>query len=288
MYMAKSLGQIHVVNNQMQITGTGNRFNIDCPGQLTQQLQTLVRAGTYHKVVGIDMTLSTAGTIGGGQVTGEIRYFAPTHGRCQAFRGAFQSMKEIMKTQGISMHENKMYDFKAPLNDFAGANLKSGPFPNNATLDGVQPLALHNAGVPGASIFDVHNRSVQPQFAGATGDLFTPGFDTILQNSATGTDFVLNDTVPYQGSRDVASIEFESIPFSLSYTPDSTDLTLNMEWRPDPALFLAVLSGQLQVVIDEVNFDGGATALELNIATMVSGWKSIMSSPSTTRRSNKK
>ena len=283
--MAKSLGQIHTVNNQMIVSGAGNRYNIDLAGQLTQQLQTLVRAGTYHKIVGIDMTLTAVGTAGGGQVTGEIRYFAPTRGRCEAFRGAFKSMKEIMKTQGIDMTKNKMYDFKAPINDFTGANLKSGAFPNNATLDGVTGLALRHDAVDGASIFGVHNRSVQPQFTGAAGDMYTPGFDTILQSNATGTDFVLNDTIPYTGSRDFASLEYESIPFSLSYTPDTTDLTLTVEWRPDPALFLAVMCGQLQVVVNELNLDGGAGSLELNIATMVSGWKSIMGDPTKARRS---
>jgi hypothetical protein len=283
--MAKSLGQIHTVNNQMIVSGAGNRYNIDLAGQLTEQLQTLVRAGTYHKIVGIDMTLTAVGTVGGGQVTGEIRYFAPTRGRCEAFRGAFKSMKEIMKTQGIDMTKNKMYDFKAPINDFSGANLKSGAFPNNATLDGVNGLALRHDANDGASIFGVHNRSVQPQFTGTAGDMYTPGFDTILQSNATGTDFVLNDTIPYTGSRDFASLEYESIPFSLSYTPDTTDLTLTVEWRPDPALFLAVMCGQLQVVVNELNLDGGAGSLELNIATMVSGWKSIMGDPTKARRS---
>jgi len=276
--MPKSLGQIHTVNYQMPVTASGNKLNIDLPGQLTEQLQTLVRAGTYHKVVGIDMDITTVGTQGGGQITGKLLYYAPTHGRCDAFRGAFQSMKDMMKIQGINMHENKLYDFRAPINDDGSIAF----FPNQATLDGTNGLCLNNVATPGASIFGVHNRTVQPQYTGTAGDAFGPGFDTLIQNSATGTDFVLNDAVPYTGNRDVASVEYESIPFTCSYTPDSTDLTLNVEWRPDPALFLAVMCGQMQVVIEEVNFDGSppATALELNIAVMVSGWKSIMGDPS--------
>jgi hypothetical protein len=77
-----------------------------------------------------------------------------------------------------------------------------------------------------------------------------------------------------------ASLDYQEIPFSLSYTPDSTDLTLTLEWRPDPALFLAVLSGQMQVFVEEINKDGGAGSLEINISVMVSGWKSIMADPS--------
>jgi hypothetical protein len=236
----------------------------------------MVRAGTYHKVVGIDMTLDTQGTLGGGQVSGSILYYAPTHGRCSAYRAAFKSMAEVMKTQGISMRENRLYDFKAPINVAGTVNV----FQNQATLDGTNGLALNNTVNAGASIFGVHNKSVRPQYTGTTGDLFQPGFDTILQSSATGTDFVLNDTVPFTGDRDVAATEYESIPFTLTWTPDTTDLAIGMEWRPDPALFLAVMCGQLQVVIEEFNADGGSPGVNINIAVMVSGWKSIMGDPS--------
>ena len=148
--MAKSLGQIHVVNSIFPVNNTtGDKFNIDLPGQLTSQLQTMVRAGTYHKVVGIDMTLDTQGTLGGGQVSGSILYYAPTHGRCSAYRAAFKSMAEVMKTQGISMRENRLYDFKAPINVAGTVNV----FQNQATLDGTNGLALNNTVNAGASIF---------------------------------------------------------------------------------------------------------------------------------------
>ncbi len=286
--MAKSLGQIHTVNYVMPVTATsGNKLNIDLPGQLSEQLQTLVRAGTYHKVVGIDMNVTSGGTTGGGQITGRLLYYAPTKGRCDAFRGAFQSMKQMMKNQGINMHENKLYDFRAPINDDGTVAF----FPNQATLDGTNGLCLNNVARPGASIFGVHNQSVQPQYTGTAGELFDPGFDTLIQTAAAGTDFMLNDAIPYTGNRDVASTDYESIPFSLSYTPDTTDIVFDMQWRPDPALFLAVMCGQLQVVVEEANFDGGATpdpGLEINIAVMVSGWKSIMGSPGRKSRSSSK
>lgn len=293
--MAKSLGQIHTVNvRETGITNTGSPQNlmyIDLPGQLTQQLQTMVRAGTYHKVVGIDMSLDTTGTLGGGQVSGFIRYYAPTKGRCEAFRSAFKAMKEQMKTQGVSTITNPMYDFRAPLNEFVHGSAGSGPtpFPNQATLDGTNGLALNNSAFPGASIFGVHNESVRPQFTAAAGDLYTPGFDTLLQGSG-GTDFVLNDVVAYEGDRNVASTEYETIPFTLTWTPDTTDLVTVFQWRPDPALFLAVLCGQMSVVVEEVNLDGGAAGLNLNVAVMVSGWKSIMGNPERKRskKSSKK
>jgi hypothetical protein len=291
--MPKSLGQIHTVNYLMPVTATsGNKLNIDLPGQLTEQLQTLIRAGTYHKVVGIDMNVTSGTTLGGGQITGRLLYYAPTKGRCDAFRDAFRSMKEVMKTQGINMHENKLYDFRAPINDDGTVAF----FPNQSTLDGTNGLCLNNVATPGASIFGVHNESVRPQFTGAAGDAYKTGFDTVLSTAyttATGNikpDFVLNDAVPYTGNRDVASIDYESIPFTVSYTPDTTDIAIDFQWRPDPALFLAVMCGQLQVVVEEANFDGGATpagGLELNIAVMVSGWKSIMGDPSKRSRSRK-
>ena len=276
--MAKELGQIHTVN-YTQAVGTGgpfNAINVDLPGQLTEQLQTIIRAGTYHKVVGIDMSLDTVGTTGGGQVTGRIRYFAPTKGRCEAFRSAFQAMKEQMKIQGVETRTNPLYDFRAPLNDSPHTN---GVFRNRATLDGTNGLALNHTTVAGASIFGVHNRNVQPTYTGASGDMFQPGFDTLLQ-STTGTDFVLNDHVPFTGDRNTASLEYEEIPFMLTWTPDSTDFAVNWNWRPDPALFLAVLCGQMSVIVEEVNLDGGASGVNLNVAVMVSGWKSIMGDPS--------
>jgi hypothetical protein len=66
---AKSLGQIHTVNNFYPVSASGDLMNIDLPGQLTDQLQRMVRCGNYFKIVGIDMTLDTVGTNGGGQVT---------------------------------------------------------------------------------------------------------------------------------------------------------------------------------------------------------------------------
>lgn len=286
--MPKSLGQIHKVNFRQSITGTSFPADVmlmDLPGQLTSQLQTLVRCGTYQKVVGIDMSLDTVGTTGGGQISGRIRYYAPTKGRCAAFRGAFQAMKEQMKNQGVTTISNELYDFRAPINNNTH---QSGSFPNQATLDGQKGLALYDGANDGLSIFTVHNNNVEPTFAGSPGNMFAPGFDTLLQGS-TGTDFVLNDAVPYSGNRDTASVEYEEIPFMLSWTPDSSDLSIGWQWRPDPALFLAVLCGQMSLIIEEMELDGGNTSgLNLNVAVMISGWKSIMGDPDRKKSRSKK
>ena len=285
--MPKSLGQIHTVNDIMSpITVAPQLYNIDLAGSLTEQLQRMVRAGTFHKLVGMDITVRpTNTTIGDGvQLSGRIRYFVPTRGRCEAFRGAFRSMAEIMKTQGISMGANQMYDFKAPLNEFSAINT----FANQATLDGSTGLTLTNQATPGAGIFEVHNQSVTP-FNTTRSDVFSSGFDTVLQASS-GTDFVLNDAIPFTGNPMVAHDSYEEIPFNVAFEPataTSGASTVDFQFRPDPALYVAVMCGQLQVVIDDINFtgpSGAAGSCQLNIATQVSGWKSIMGNPDKKRR----
>lgn len=289
--MAKSLGQIHSVNTRFDVTTAGQTFYVDLPGQLTNQLQTMVRQGTYHKVVGIDMSVSALTPVnsGGGQITGSIIYYAPTQGRCAAYRSAFKSMQEQMRIQGLKMSDNRLYDFRVKLNDSTTSNPTA--LPNLATLDGTTGLALKHDSVPGASVFGIHNSNQQPIYTGTAGEAFRPGFNTLI-NTTAGTDFVLNDEVPFTGTAQTASLNYERIPFSLSFTPGSTDLTLDMEWRPDPALFIAVMCGQMQVVVETVEFDSGTggatTALELNCNFMVSGWKSIMGDPSKKKRRTRK
>lgn len=284
----KSLGMIHTVNYGVPCTTNdfpGAIVNIDLPGQLTEQLNRMVRQGNYFKVVGIDMTLDTIGTIGGGQVSGYLRYFAPTRGRCEAYRGAFDAMRSQMKMQGISMRDNKLYDFKVGFNDATVAN---GPqVSNQATLDGSNGLTFVNSDV-GRSVFGTHNNSVRPENTRSASDTFKSGFDTVLDN--TGVDYVLNDVVPFTGNEHSASELWESIPFTMSWTPDSTDIATKFAWRPDPALFLAIMCGQIQVYVEELNVDGSpqpAPGVNLNIAIHVSGWKSIMGSPDRRKKAKK-
>lgn len=287
--MAKELGQIHTVNYTQSIANLGTAQDailVDLPGQLTRQLQTMVRWGTYHKIVGIDITVDQTQIVGstrGGQISGYIQYYAPTKGRCEAVRGAFEAMKTVMNNQGISMSDNRMYDFKAPINDTAHL---SGPYPNRATLDGTNGLALFNQSAPSASIFNVHNESVRPD-GGFTppADLYSAGFGTLV-NPAGGTDFVLNDEAAYSGNRDAASTEYEAIPFQVTFSPDTGNVA-TFQWRPDPALFLAVLCGQMSVVVDSIYIEGTPTPpsnLDLQLSVMVSGWKSVMSKPKSRRR----
>mgnify|MGYP004203810207 CR=1 FL=1 len=284
--MAKELGQIHSINQSFNFAHAATPLiagEIDIPFELSSQLQRTIRQGCMYKIVGIDMTVSEfGGTTAGGQVNGFLRYYAPTKGRCEAYRSAFDAMRAQMKIQGISMRDNPLYDFRV------GFNTETVGFRNQASLDGVSPLCFYKPTDLRASVFDVHNESVKPTYTGADGDLFKAGFDTLLSKAPNSVDFVLNDTVMYTGNHDTASTEFETIPFQLSYTPGSTDVSVSLQWRPDPALYLAVMGGLFQVYIDEADGDSGAPTLKLDVNVMVSGWKSIMGQPDkkkTTRRS---
>ena len=288
---AKELGMIHTANFELQTGPVGATPGIigtcDVSGVLTTQLQRQIRQGQYFKVCGIDIGIDTTGTTGGGQVSGELRYLAPTRGRCEAYRGAFKAMADVMKLQGISMRDNALYDFRVPLTPAGGTNgsIVGGvqtQFANWATLDGTHALHMvdDSGAVPGAEVFTVHNRSVVPEYTGTAGDLFQPGFDTILQDALTGTDFVLNDTVMFTGNEHHASTEFESIPFNMTWTPDGTDLAVMFQWKPDPALYLAVMTGQFDVFVEELELDSSNTqGLNLYVAVHVAGWKSIMGNP---------
>lgn len=290
---SKELGMIHNVRLGMSLAHNESAtYNHDLAGQLTEQLQRMIRQGQYFKIVGIDIglapTLST--TAVSGTVTGNLKYYAPTKGRCAAYRAAFKAMAEAMKVQGITMRNNKFYDFRVPYRD-TSVYANSTPFANGATFDGVTELAM-NATAPNG-VFQVHNSGVEPQTAGADVD-FSEGFGTF---GNAGNDFVLNEGQQgYLGNDMIADDEFEEIPFQVKLDMSQNQNlggTLTWQWRPDPALYLAVLAGQFEVEIVETRVEGGGTdELTLTCAYSVSGWKSIMGDPNKkkrrSRRSSKK
>lgn len=275
---AKELGMIHSTNFSFDLTdGDTDTAILDVSGQLTQQLQRMIRQGNYFKVAGIDIGLTpkVTGTPVSGSVVGRLKYYAPTKGRCAAYRAAFKAMAEAMKVQGITMRDNKFYDFRVPLRQDSNY---VNTFDNSASFDGVTQLAL-NAAAPNG-LFQVHNESVQPVQTTAT---FSEGFG-VFGNA--GNDFVINeDQQGYVGDDMIADEEFESIPFQLALDQDGTTVTsastLTMQWRPDPALYLAVLTGCFELEILETQTVGGDISIDLNI--MVAGWKSIMGNPDTKR-----
>ena len=287
--MPKSLGQIHTVNFSKTVNASGDIKNCDLSAELTQQLQRMVRQGNIFKVVGIDLGMTTQGLIGGGQVSGYLRYYAPTKGRCSAYRDAYRTMLNAMKLQGINHRDNHQYDFKVGFNGEGPALSDGGTLENQASLDGTLPLTLGPQGNVAAgttSVFTVHNSGVTPRTTSST-NLFPSGYNTMGVQS-TPTDFVLNDSVIWTGNSDYAETSFEQIPFMMSWTPDSTDLAVSFNWRPDPALYLAILAGQIQVFIEELNKDGSAPALEIEMAIHIAGWKSFMSTKKSRKSRTKK
>lgn len=287
--MAKSLGQIHNVletASPLALTNIGQAIRrIDLPGLLSDQLQHMVRAGNNFKLCGIDLGIKPNVTNpgDGASITGYIRYYSPTKGRCAAFRHAFKSCADLMQAQGVPMRMNKLYDFRPALTNNAGLQ---NVLKNQATLDGVIGLAL-NSGTAGASVFGVYNKSVVPTSNTIpVGDLFDEGFDTILAAGAAKTDFVLNEASLYDGNPNFADLTYSEIPFAVSFAQGN--MTPTFQFRPDPALYVAVLAGQMELVIDDMELFGGATSCELSINCMVSGWKSIMGNPDKKRASKKK
>ncbi len=87
----------------------------------------------------------------------------------------------------------------------------------------------------------------------------------------------------------VADDEFEEIPFQLAIDTSSSQgntTTPIFQWRPDPALYLAVLAGQFEVTVENTIIEGSGT-LDLLISYTVAGWKSIMGNPDKKRRSRR-
>ncbi len=278
---AKELGMIHSVNFTRRVdssnTAAGGALLLDLPGQLSEQLQRLIRQGQYFKVAGIDMGVAPVGAATDATVTGILRYYAPTKGRCAAYRAAFKAMAEAMKVQGITMRDNHFYDFKVSPRD---SSLYVNDLENCASFDGVTELTL--AGAAPNGVFDVYNSSVQPNQLTAT---FSDGFGVF---GSAGNNFVVNEGQQgYLGTDGrIAEDEFEEIPFSLSWSNSGNSAAMNFQWRPDPALYLAVMCGAFDIIFTEVDVVG-ATQVDLEINVMVAGWKSIMGNPDRKRRSRR-
>ena len=291
--MAKSLGQIHTANVSAQVSQAGHMVLVDLPGILTNQLQTMVRQGHYFKVVGIDMTCQDlVGPAGEVAVSGVMNYYAPTRGRCAAYKNAYGAVRRAMKLQGINIRGNQHYDFRAPIGDTTGY-VNGGTFLNQTTFDGTNQLTLDDSAASATDqIFTVYNSNIQPEQTASVD--FSAGFGFPGATGGSATDFVLNEGEYHEGSRvPFAETTKESIPFSISFGTDSaagTSSVMTMQWRPDPALYLAVLTGQFEIVIEDINDSVPGTFVQLEVAVHVSGWKSIMGSRKkrSSRRSSKK
>jgi hypothetical protein len=158
---------------------------------------------------------------------------------------------------------------------------------NQATLDGTTGLALEDSGSIGANIFEVYNKSIQPTTLNTpVNQLFDEGFDTIIAAGAAKTDFVLNEALIYDGNDDLADLTFSRIPFQVAFAPGAR--TVTFQFRPDPALYVAIMTGQLEMVVTDVDLDGAAVSAIVDCSFMVSGWKSIMGNPDKKKKSSRK
>lgn len=289
--MPKSLGQIHTANLTETVAAAGNKVLVDIPGILTNKLQRMVRQGNYFKVVGIDMTCrDLVGVTGEVAVSGVLSYYAPTEGRCLAYKNAYGAVRRAMKLQGINIRGNQHYDFRVPISATSGFQ-NGGTFLNQTTFDGTNQLTLDDtAGSVTDQVFEVYNSNIQPEQTAAVD--FSAGFGFPGATGGSATDFVLNEGEYHEGSRVAfAEITKEQIPFSIAFGSDSAtgvSSTMMFQWRPDPALYLAVLTGQFAVEIDDINDSVPGTSVNLEISVHVSGWKSIMGSKDRKRRSTRK
>jgi len=291
--MAKSLGQIHTVNYGLTggtAIGAGlNRWLIDLPGQLTEQLNHMVRMGSSFKVVGIDAVLQDSATGAGGQaVNGVIRYYVPTRGRVLAVRDAYQAVRKGMDLKGIHPTNNLNYDFRPPLTN--PANYINGTdFNNQASiqydfgLDVWKPLCVDDN--PGfQTIFDTWNVGLEPRQGQIGAPDFSFGYDVSLggvynpgaAHTQITPDYVLNEGMYLQTHEHFANDDFEEIPFTLANS-DGESAALELMWRPDPALYLSVLLGQFDVLVEEFNDVNEGAFYAIDMAFHVAGWKGIMS-----------
>jgi hypothetical protein len=278
----------HIGNNQGML--------LDSSQALSSQLQRNIHQAAYYKCVGVDITLDTPeGVIGGtsGTVKGRLRYFAPTQGRCSAYRTAFKQMMSEMKNQGINPSQNKLYDFRVTLRDYPANyplnNLTLNKVLNIATLDGINTLALCEAASVGQSLFDAHNEQVLP--VETTPPNFSSGLSTQIEVAlGQQTDFVSEEGFIQGGNPNFASCEMEEIPFVLAWDSGafSTQQAVALQWRPDPALYIPLMLGQMEIVFDEINAIGEGAGedpgVEINVAMHIAGWKSILGSPKSKRQ----
>lgn len=285
--MAKSLGQIHTANFIVPAVVTNspttNAHLIDLSSELSNQLQTMVRQGNYFKVVGIDAKVSDlSGAVSSGVVSGSIKYYAPTRGRCEAYKRAYRAVRKGMELQGINVRGNRNYDFRVPLGDFSRYT-NSASFLNAATIDGTNELALSGTSSGTDDIFGTYNANIQPAQTATVN--FSEGFG-LPGAAGTTTDFVLQEGEIFDPSMTrQATVATESIPFQLAY--NSANTAYEMEWRPDPALYLAVMCGMFEITFDQVDDPAGA-GLTVSFAIHVSGWKSIMGTPGKKRRGGRR
>ncbi len=291
--MAKSLGKIHTVNwDAKEFTSSGQRYLCDASQELTQQLGHMIRNSNSYKLVGLDLTASQFGDTGTASISGSIRYFSPTKGRCDAYRDAYEAIRKGMHLNGVNIRQNKQYDFRVALSDLTNylngadfvniASIRGGGDPGN---NGQLVLSAEDITGNSQSVFATYNLDRQPVADPSATPTFSAGYN-ILSPSGNISDFVDNEGFFWDGMKDEAHDEWEEIPFQLAWTPTSDDTAFTLQWRPDPALYVSLMLGQFEIVVDEI--DSGGDPVRISVAAHFAGWSSMVSKRTNGRRKSKK
>lgn len=275
--MPKSLGQIHTANFVVaaQEGTTFPQYHLlDVSGQLADQLQHQIRQGQIFKHVGFDIdVVNASNTNHSAQVNGEIQYLAPTKGRVGAYKKAFKAMMSSLKFQGVNVRGNRNYDFRCMIHH-PDYYTSGGSLVNVATFDGTNPLQLcgDSHSQNNDEVFDTWNRNLQPSQTASV------DFDTGFGIQGVNVEYALNQAELYDPSMvSRAATSLESIPFQATYDPaEGTSFTF--EWRPDPALYLAIMAGMFEIRVSNVTTQSAGDLVQISIATHVAGWRSMMGS----------
>ena len=255
--MPKSLGQIHTVDFNYETeesqTGIDKAHLCDVSGKLTEQFNRQIRQMCNYKIVGIDLVAQLPEFPGFDSdrviCKGRLRYMQPTKGRCDAMRQAYQQLRALMKTCGIDPSDNRGFDFRVlprgQSNYPSNIAFDQVALTNNTSFEGLIPLAMIDNGFPNLEVFTTYNDNVQPT---VTTQTFSSG---LAVDGVTANDFVINEGVISAGNPKFADIEMEEIPFELAYDSTARRVT-QLNWRPDPALYLSVMTGQIEIVLDEI------------------------------------
>lgn len=137
--MPKSLGQIHTTSFNYEcpktLLGESECFLADGSAALSGQFNRNIRMMQSYKWVGADLVvqlpenMNPFGTNSTEvSVKGRMRYFAPTKGRCNALRAAYQQFRETARQQGVNPSNNKLFDFRVVPRALSNYQRNSAPY----------------------------------------------------------------------------------------------------------------------------------------------------------------
>lgn len=293
-------GMIHTISWDASRIEQGKHMALDFSRKLTENLQQMVRQGSIFKLVGLDINVLTDRTLTDlpeGSVSGQILYYQPTLGRCQAWRSAFFAAAKARKLQGIPYNYN--YDFRLGFDAGSAGDgrIDFGDYPiaNQAWLeyyedDGTeaafQGLFLTNTQAQDSqqSIFDVHNLGIQ--FVPASTAKFGGGWspynpvDSDSYLTASKRDYVKNEaallTTDPRGKVKYAQTRMEKIGFQVSYSQDDDKGNTSgvFQWRPVANEYLPVMCGLMEVVFTDTMQEDDKQSI--TVSAYIAGWKPIL------------